>query len=626
MLRKLKIGPRLLVLITVQGLILLVLGGISMVVLRYALDTTRSLNTTVAQSAKLISLSDTVRSDLVGTVHAANDGVITWEAARDNLAFFQRDFEAGWKDFFGSLSAEDAEFANDVLSPHVDGVREAYRLVEPIMTAQSRPLLSLFASNDLNFLVGPFLNALVASTSLQQLEAEEAVGLAAERGRQFTIGALSVFAAGVLLAMALGVAIYRSVVRPLRDVSSTVEQIAQGDLTARTGVTGRDELGALGVAFDNMLDERVSSMSQAERENRQLNDSVIALLQAVSKLSRRDLTVRVPVTEDVTGPVADSLNLLTRETAKVLQGVQEISQHVARASTQVKTQSDHVIALARKEQVEVDKTAAQLSEASAQMTQIARLAHASAQAADRAIATTRTAMATVTDTVGGINGIRDTIRETEKRIKRLGERSQEISGVVDLINSIAERTHILALNASMHAASAGEAGRGFAVVADEVQRLAENARDATSQISTLVNNIQVETADTVTTMNEAIGQVVEGSRLAEQAGEQMEKTRDNTSALVEMVQKIAHGSKIQAQTSLVLKKRAEGIRRTTQGTSQQLKQQSTHTVELVGHARRLLEAVDVFELPGRKIDETELTTPGEVPKHLANKPAIAASA
>ena len=203
----------------------------------------------------------------------------------------------------------------------------------------------------------------------------------------------------------------------------------------------------------------------------------------------------------------------------------------------------------------------------------------------------------MTSTVNGINSTRDTIRETEKRIKRLGERSQEISGVVNLINTIAERTHILALNASMHAASAGEAGRGFAGVADEVQRLAENAREATSQIATLVNNIQIETADTVNAMNTAISQVVEGSRLAEQAGDQMTRTQETTAELVAAVQQIASRSQEQARISSNLLDSTQQIQDSTRQTSQQLQEQTVQTTNLVEYAKGLLNSVRVFRLP-----------------------------
>jgi len=329
--------------------------------------------------------------------------------------------------------------------------------------------------------------------------------------RSLLVGALTVALLGLLVA----VLIIRSITQPVDSLLAAVRRLEAGDEDARARLDRRDEIGQLGAAFDQMMDVRVGNL---KRENDALNNSVLGLLQAVAQLSRKDLTVKVPVTADVTGPVADALNLLTGETAKVLQQVSDISAEVTAASLKVKSQADTVMNAATLESQQVDQTALSLERASETMTQIAAMAQHCNGAADRAIKTTQQALETVTGTVGGINNTRDTIRETEKRIKRLGERSQEISVAVNLINSIAERTHILALNAAMHAASAGEAGRGFAVVADEVQRLAESARQSTQQIATLVNNIQVETADTVNTMNSAISQVVEGSKLAEQAG------------------------------------------------------------------------------------------------------------
>ena len=385
--------------------------------------------------------------------------------------------------------------------------------------------------------------------------------------------------------------------RSVGRLRNAVQRVTEGDTEARAKMPGGDELATLGHAFDNLLDERVATLAAVQSENEQLNDSIIELLQAVAQLSQRDLTVKVPVAEDVTGPVADSLNLLTGETAKVLQGVTRISEEVATASKTVKGQSDTVMALAENEREQVVQTSVELAAAAEAMTEISDLAQAGNRAAEDAIDRTRAALETVTNTVSGINATRDTIRETEKRIKRLGERSQEITGAVNLINNIAERTHILALNASMHAASAGEAGRGFAVVADEVQRLAENARQATEQISNLVSNIQTETQDTVATMNTAISQVVDGSRLAEQAGERMQETQDSTAALAGSVQRIAETSLVQAKVSNALRGRAREIEESTKKTSQQLQEQGVQTGKLLDYAQSLVESVRVFTLP-----------------------------
>jgi methyl-accepting chemotaxis protein len=159
----------------------------------------------------------------------------------------------------------------------------------------------------------------------------------------------------------------------------------------------------------------------------------------------------------------------------------------------------------------------------------------------------------------------------------------------------------------MHAASAGEAGRGFAVVADEVQRLAENARNATNEIASLVNNIQVETNDTVTTMNDAISQVVEGSRLAERAGSEMQSTQQSTAELVAMVQQIAKRSVQQAKASNELRTRAQGIQKSSRETNAKLKEQTKYTDNLVRYSEKLLRAVNVFTLPEQAASRKEQT-------------------
>lgn len=409
-----------------------------------------------------------------------------------------------------------------------------------------------------------------------------------------TLGFLLLVSAVSLL---LAFFISRSITRPVAYLVQVMGRLADGDGTVRARLRGRGEIAALGRQFNAMVDQREALREQIQRENEQLNSSVIELLEAVAKLAQKDLTARVPVAEDITGPVADALNLLSAETAGVLAQVVEIADNVARVSQQVKAHSDTTLHAAATERHEVEQATAELRQASEAMQDIAALALSCNGAAEKAIHNTDKAQGAVLDTIQGIASIRDRIRETEKRIKRLGERSQEIGGVVNLINNIAERTHILAINASMHAASAGEAGRSFAVVAKEVQRLAESAREATSRISSLVGNIQLETADTMATMNEAISQVVNGTRLAQQAGEDMRETLATTAELVGLVQHIATSSKAQAQTTQRLRKWAERIQKSSEETYERLQDQGQQTERLVDFSGGLLESVGVFVLP-----------------------------
>ena len=592
-----KINARLTLTMVVQLVILVVIGLIAYFGMNRIGGAMSQINQSVAEQASLGRLGEILRADLLTVVNSVAHGTSTWEQGSAALPAAKANFEKGWRTYFDSLSGDERQRLGAAFKAPLDGINEAFAEVEKLLAARDRGRLNLFVGNDLDELINPFFKTLLAGTTQAEERSAQDLKTAQSTSNIFTVVIAVIALLGIVVAFGLGSTTYRAIMNPLNRMMTTVKQIGEGNYESRTGLTGGDELSELGQSFDQMLNERVNALVQAERENEQLNDSIIGLLQAVSQLSQRDLTVKVPVTEDVTGPVADALNLLTTETSTVLQGVTRISEQVATASDTVKAQSDTVIAVAAQERQAVEQTAADLASAADTMKQIAQLAQTCNTAAETAIKTTQAALQTVTSTVSGINSTRDTIRETEKRIKRLGERSQEISGVVNLINTIAERTHILALNASMHAASAGEAGRGFAVVADEVQRLAENAREATSQIATLVSNIQIETADTVNAMNAAISQVVDGSRLAEQAGDQMKRTQETTAELVAAVQQIASRSQEQARVSNELLDRAQQIQESTRQTSQQLQEQTVQTTNLVEYARSLLNSVRVFRLP-----------------------------
>ncbi len=326
--------------------------------------------------------------------------------------------------------------------------------------------------------VDPLLTALVAKKDETLRDNRQRHAL--------TTRVITLLFVGILVAITATVSIVlfntrRAITRPLGRLTGTIAAITAGNKDARVKLATGDEMQQLGDALDRMMDERGRFM-QTEAENERLNNSIIDILRSVSQLGKGDLTVRVPVHEDITGALGDAINHMSESMGKTL--------------GQVTASSDQVVATSR-------------------------------QTRD----ITMQSRETVLGTAQGMNEIRATIQETAKRIKRLGERSQEIGGIVKLIDTIAERTNMLALNANMQAAQAGEAGRGFMVVAAEVQRLAENAKEAAHQIEKLVGNIQVETGDTIAAMDEAIEEVVEGSKLAERAATQMKRNEEMVAAL-----------------------------------------------------------------------------------------------
>lgn len=598
MLNKMRIGPRLVLLIAAQTIVLAVIGVTAVLGLNFATDTTQSLNKNVIEQVTMNQLNSTVRTDLLEMVTRVANNKITWQQGTADLLAAKNIFINNWDEYKEDKSASEKKEVEASLGNEYRNILTAFSELDVLFKSEDQEGLTLFVETRIKKTILPFITELNERVNEYQLISEALFEESLATNKFFFNTSAAIMAFGLIFASILGYIIFRSITRPIQNISSTVQRVADGDYYARTDMSGKDELSQLGGAFDILLAEKVSTLVEAEKNNEELNDSVISLLQAVSKLSQRDLTIKVPVTEDITGPVADALNLFTAETSKVLKGVRVISEEVARATNLVKNQSDIVITVAANEQAAVTNTSKELSNAIHAMGHIADLAKSCNQEAENAIKTTNTAMETVNRSSDGMNTIRETIHKAEKRIKRLGERSQEISRAVNLINSISERTHILALNASMHAASAGEAGRGFAVVADEVQRLAENARDATSQISTLVSNIQVETVDTVDTMNNVITQVVEGSQLAEKAGKEMRLTQNSTQDLVASVRQIASSSADQVIITKKLQKNADEILDSTKKTSEQLQKQTVQTKRLVDYAKGLLKAVQVFKLPG----------------------------
>jgi methyl-accepting chemotaxis protein len=424
-----------------------------------------------------------------------------------------------------------------------------------------------------------------ADEALNQLNSQSLI-------RALLIGLGVVLVAGFLVAMFL-----RRFLAPIQKLSDTVQQVASGNTAARTGLTEQDEIGQLGRSFDGLLDDRIASLEKAGKENETLNNSVIALLQTVFQLGNRDLTARAPVTEDIIGTVSSSINQLSDETGRTLAEVQDIAEQVRKTSEAVRVQSVMVEETARSEREALESMSTNLTLATDQLTQMASLSDQSNKAAEQAATATQSALVAVDGTVKGMDQLRDSISDMEKRFKRLGERSQEISTAVQLINAISERTHVLALNASMQAATAGEAGRGFAVVAEEVQRLSDSSRQATAQISQLVGNIQAETNETLFTVNRLIGEVVKQSELAQRAGTQMNQTQVTTQQLVGLVRQIAAFSDQQAKLATSLQQSVLDINQGTEQTSSAIAEQTASTQTLADFSRRLTQAVGQFKLP-----------------------------
>ncbi|MEE2730709.1 MAG: methyl-accepting chemotaxis protein [Pseudomonadota bacterium] len=596
--RALNIGRRLLVMILAMAATIAIVGVSALVAIQSASGTVSTLQGQVDRGVMLTNIAHDVRSRFIDVANNVYRGTMIWTEANTAIARSKQQFDQDWQTYLQHLPEQERAAVLLDYQGALDNLNAAYDAMLSLGEQQSRGQLELFILNDLDYLTAPFLQKLQTQISDQRQQAENYFAVFSNRNVIFVVSLLVLFAAGIGLAIFLGWTIRRSIVDPINRVMDTVKQVNDGDYSARTELHGIDEIAELSTALDSMLDARVTALVEKEQENDRLNDSIIRLLEATSQLGERDLTVTVPVSEDVTGPIADSMNLVATETARVLMEIRQVANRVESSARNVRQQSERVSEVAANERVIIEKASERLEMASKTMLMIAKLCQTSDNVAKQASTTTEQAFSAVQLTVTGMNEIRESISESEKRIKRLGERSQEISGIVDIINSIAERTHVLALNASMHAAAAGEAGRGFAVVADEVQRLAESSRNATSQISSLVKTIQSETGDAINTMNRTISEVVEGSKRAEQAGEQMRVTQDTTSELVASVAQISDRALKQVKLNEALRQIASQIESSTHTTDEELKRQWADTESLVQFASELLTSVQVFKLPG----------------------------
>lgn len=465
-----------------------------------------------------------------------------------------------------------------------------------LVEADDPEALRLYLLNDLKKDTIPLRDSIHKEVERDISKVNEAFEVAQARVNNFLTTSIVLILLGTLITAFMGFQIYKSIANPIEKLIQTMRKISAGDLQARTNLPGTNELAEVGTNFDQMVDQRIVTEAKIEQDHQQLNQSVSSLLDAVFDLSERNLSVRAKVTEDATGPLADAINQLAEDTSDVLKQVRDIATSVQTTSQDVNHYALEVNKLAQLEQSEAEETATRLDSILQRLDAIAQSAQQANRVADTTANTTRQAQESVSRSVQNITNIRTTVQETGKRLKRLGERSQEISQIIDVINNLSERTTVLALNASMQATAAGEAGRGFSMIAEEIQRLAENSRDSTNQISTLVRNIQQEANTTIATMDQTIEQVVNGSTLAEEAAQQMQATLEATNELVASVESIAASSAEQVAISKDLQTRAERILDATQSTGKELLSLTGLTQQMAEYGQTLVKSVNVFKL------------------------------
>lgn len=352
----------------------------------------------------------------------------------------------------------------------------------------------------------------------------------------------------------------------------------------------------VGLIFSINRAQRGRYENTMELNNRN-QEAIMRLLDEMGSLAEGDLTVKATVTEDMTGAIADSINFAVEQLRSLVQTITDTSVQVASSAQETQATAMHLAEAAEHQAQEISSASDRINEIAASINQVSKNSAESADVAQRSVQIATKGAGVVRETIAGMDSIRDQIQETSKRIKRLGESSQEIGSIVELINDISEQTNILALNAAIQAASAGEAGRGFAVVADEVQRLAERASNATKRIETLVQAIQSDTNEAVTSMEQTTSEVVAGARLAEDAGTALGEIESVSSNLASLIEGISSASQQQSAAATNITTTMNTIQSITAQTSQGASQ----TVQSIGNlaqlAADLRRSVADFKLP-----------------------------
>lgn len=358
-------------------------------------------------------------------------------------------------------------------------------------------------------------------------------------------------------------------------------------------------VGILLVAFIGMvmIRETRKQLEEQASQNERNQAAILQLLDELADLAEGDLTVHASVTENFTGAIADSINFAIDQLRGLVSNINGLSHQVAKAVEGTQDTASKLVLAAESQAKEIGAASKAINEMAVSIDQVSSNAAESAAVAERAVEIANNGAEVVQDTIIGMDTIRGQIQETSKRIKRLGESSQEIGDIVSLINDIADQTNILSLNAAIQASMAGDAGRGFAVVADEVQRLAERSSAATKQIAALVKTIQTDTNEAVISMEQTTSEVVGGAKRAQDAGVALEEIEGVSTSLAELIQNISNAARQQAASAGHVSNTMNVIQEITGQTANSSETTAKNISELASMASQMRNSVEGFKLP-----------------------------
>jgi twitching motility protein PilJ len=346
-----------------------------------------------------------------------------------------------------------------------------------------------------------------------------------------------------------------------------------------------------------MVGQARRQLHEQATQNERNQAAILQLLDELADLAEGDLTVHASVTENFTGAIADSINFAIDQMRGLVSNINSLSVRVAKAADDTQSIAGDLAASSENQAKEIGAASTSINDMAVSIDHVSSNAAESASVAERAVEIANNGAHVVQDTIHGMDTIRSQIQETSKRIKRLGESSQEIGDIVSLINDIADQTNILSLNAAIQASMAGDAGRGFAVVADEVQRLAERSSAATKQIAALVKTIQTDTNEAVISMEQTTAEVVDGARRAQDAGVALEEIEGVSTSLAELIQNISNAARQQAVTAGTVSNTMNVIQEITSQTAESTDSTANSIGELAQMANQMRSSVEGFKLP-----------------------------
>jgi methyl-accepting chemotaxis protein len=407
----------------------------------------------------------------------------------------------------------------------------------------------------------------------------------------------TVAVAAALTVVALGVSyqLSRGIVQPLNVLAKTADQIAKGDNTARAAVTSDDEIGRLAESFNSMLQARIKAKEDTD-DYKKLQEGIQQLLRVTSDASDGDLTVRAKVTEGALGNVCDALNLMLENVGDLLKEVQGAASRVASSATEIQASSEQLSQGSVKQTGEIINTTTAVQEMAANIESVSNNATSANEAANRARQAAEAGTKAVQQVIDGMSRIRENVQAGAKKIKRLGERSMEISTIINTIGQISAQTNMLALNAAIEAARAGEHGRGFTVVAEEVRKLAERTAVATQEIEKLIAGIQAETNESVSAMEQQTVQVETESKIVEGTGMELARIRESSSQSAELINEINLAAKQQVRGAAGVVKAMEAVSTIAQQAQTGAGQTKRATESLASLSSELLGSLGKFKI------------------------------